>query len=158
MERPKRYGIYVTNKRVFGIDYGRRIINSFLILVGLAVAYIALFVILLPAIISVNIALPLPILVGLFPFLYFVGRLARPQFRSSPGAMISPKFEILKEQIAEIAIQKPGKVRGWGKLVIRLKSAGFMEFRLVGSRQFRQVSELVERFCSGSGIQLVEFK
>lgn len=156
MDRSKRYGIYVTVKRIFGVDYGRRIIHSFLILVGLVAAYLALFVILLSPIISVNIALPLPILVGLIPFLYLVARSTRPQFRSSPAEVIAPKFEIMKEQILEIAIQKPDIVRGWGKLVIRLKSAGFMEFRLVGSRQFRQVSKLMEQFCSRTGVQLVE--
>jgi hypothetical protein len=156
LDRSKRYGIYVTVKRIFGVDYGRRIIHSFLILVGLVAAYLALFVILLSPIISVNIALPLPILVGLVPFLYLVARSTRPQFRSSPAEVIAPKFEIMKEQILEIAIQKPDIVRGWGKLVIRLKSAGFMEFRLVGSRQFRQVSKLMEQFCSRTGVQLVE--
>ena len=158
LDRSKRYGIYVTGKRIFGVDYGRRIIHSLIILVGLVAAYLALFIILLSPIISVNIALPLPILVGLVPFLYFVARSTRPQFKSSPAAVISPKFEIMKEQILEIAIQKPDIVKGWGKLVIRLKSAGFMEFRLVGSRQFRQVRKLMEQFCSGTGVQLVEFK
>ncbi len=158
MERPHRYGIYVTDKRVFGVDYGRRILVSLLISVGLAIAYIALLVILLPLILAANAVLPLPVFVGLFPFLYFVVKLARPRFRSAPGVVISPKFEILKEQILEIAIQEPGIVRGWGKLVIRLKSAGFMEFRLVGSKQFRQVSRLLGEFCTTTGIRMVELK
>jgi hypothetical protein len=146
----------VTDRRVFGVDYGRRILASLLISVGLAIGYLALFVTLLPPIISVNAVLPLPVLVGLFPFVYFVVKLVRPQFSSAPRTVISPKFEILKEQILEIAIQKPGTVRGWGRLVIRLKSAGFMEFRLVGGRQFRHVKSLMKQFCSGTGIQLVD--
>lgn len=45
-----------------------------------------------------------------------------------------------------------------GRLVVTTKSAGLVEFRLVGGRQFRQVSRLIGEFCTTTGIRMVELK
>ena len=66
------------------------------------------------------------------------------------------KLEIEKGQIVQIEIQRPGFVSGWGKLVIRPGTGGSVEFRIVGSRQFKQVKALVHKFCMESSIRIIE--
>ena len=158
-DRKRRYQIYVTETRIFGVDIGKPILTAFLMLAGASIAYIIVFASLLPLLVDATIFLPLVVLVGIFPFLYFIARWTRHRLRLNRGSENRQhKFEIMKGQIAQIAIQKPSLASGFGRLVISLKSAGFMEFRLVGGRQFQQVRTLMEQFCSGTGIQLVESK
>ncbi len=153
LERSKRWVVYVTDRRIIAIDVGRRMIRSLVTILLAAFAYLGLFAVLIPVVLDINIYLPLLIIVAFFPFLYVVARSA--QHRKGDGSTGAKKvFEVDREQIAEFEISNPSVVTGWGKLVVRTQSLASTEFRIVGKRQFRQVNDILDRFCLGSPIRM----